>query len=63
MNAVATPRVQLAAVNPADPYAADPGRTGIRPAYRAKTFITDADGQWRPSKLLVGLNEPQGWHT
>ncbi len=40
-----------------------PGRTGIRPAYRPQTFITDADGQWRPSKLLVGLHEPQGRHT
>ena len=63
MNAVATPRVHLAAVAPADPYAADPGRTGIRPAYRPQTFITDASGQWHPSKLLVGLQEPQGRHT
>ena len=64
MNAVVSPpRVQLAAVAHPDPYAADPGRTGIRPAYRPQTFITDADGQWRPNKLLVGLHEPQGRHT
>jgi protein-tyrosine kinase len=63
MNAVATPRVQLAAVAPADPYAADPGRTGVRPAYRPQTFVIDAEGQWRPSKALVGLHEPQSRHT
>ncbi|MEJ0039315.1 MAG: polysaccharide biosynthesis tyrosine autokinase [Gammaproteobacteria bacterium] len=63
MNAVATPRVPLSAVTPADPYAADPGRTGIRPAYRPQTFVTDAEGQWRPSKLLFGLHEAQGPHT
>ncbi len=36
------------------------GRTGVRPAYRPQTFVTDAEGYWRPSKLLVGLHEPQG---
>jgi protein-tyrosine kinase len=63
MNAVLSQRPQLAAVPPADPYAADPGRTGVRPAYRPQTFITDADGQWHPSKLLVGIHQPQGAHT
>ncbi len=63
MNAVATPRVQLAAVPPADPYAADPGRTGVRPAYRPQTFITDAEGQWNPSKLLIGMHQPQSRQT
>jgi len=63
MNAVATPRVQLAAVQPADPYAADPGRTGVRPAYRPQTFITDAEGQWNPSKLLIGMHQPQSRQT
>ncbi len=63
MNAVATPRVQLAAVQPADPYAADPGRTGVRPAYRPQTFITDAEGQWNPSRLLIGMHQPQSRQT
>jgi hypothetical protein len=45
MNAVATPRPQLASITPADPYAADPGRTGVRPAYRPQTFIVDEEGQ------------------
>jgi protein-tyrosine kinase len=63
MNAVASPRVQLAAVMPADPYAADPGRTGVRPAYRPQTFITDESGQWAPSKLLIGMQQPQSRQT
>jgi len=61
--AVATPRVQLAAVASSDPYAADPGRTGVRPAYRPQTFVTDTDGQWHPSKLLVGMHQPQSRQT
>jgi chain length determinant protein tyrosine kinase EpsG len=63
MNAVATPRLQLAAVQHPDPYAADPGCTGVRPAYRPQTFITDAEGQWNPSKLLIGMHQPQSRHT
>jgi len=64
MNAVlAPPRANLSAVVPADPYAADPGRTGVRPAFRPQTFVTDAEGQWNPSPLLVGMHQPQGRQT
>jgi len=63
MNAAVNSRPQLAAVSPADPYAADPGRTGVRPAYRPQTFITDDEGQWNPSKQLVGMHQPQSHQT
>lgn len=57
MNAV--PRPNLAAVQPADPYAADPGRTGIRAALRPQTFVADEQGNWAASPLLVALHQPQ----
>ncbi len=65
MNAVVSPqsRPNLTPVSHPDPYAADPGRTGVRPAFRPTTFITDAEGQWNPSPLLVGMCEPQGRQT
>jgi len=58
MNAVAKPN--LTAIPPADPYAADPGRTGVRAAFRPQTFVTDDFGQWVSSPLLVALHQPQG---
>jgi protein-tyrosine kinase len=63
MNAMVSPRVQLAAVTPADPYAADPGRTGVRPVLNLQSFLTDAEGEWSPSNLLVGMKQPQSRQT
>src|SRR5690242_16118804 len=51
MNAAVRPN--LTSVPHSDPYAADPGRTGVRP------ILAD----WKPSPLLVALHEPQGRHT
>lgn len=61
--AVSQPRPNLTAVPPADPYAADPGRTGVRPAFRPQTFITDEKGHWNPSALLVAMHQPQERQT
>src|SRR5512138_3049445 len=62
MNAVVRPNLTAvpSAVPAADPYAADPGRTGVRAALRPQTFITDDLGQWAASPLLVGFHQPQG---
>jgi Mrp family chromosome partitioning ATPase len=58
MNAVARPN--LTAVPHPDPYAADPGRTGVRPAFRPQTLVTDEHGMWKSSPLLVGIHDSQG---
>lgn len=61
MNAAVRPN--LTSFPPVDPYAADPGRTGVRPAFRPQTFVTDAEGRWKSSPLLVGMHQPQGRQT
>jgi chain length determinant protein tyrosine kinase EpsG len=58
-----SPRPNLTTVTPADPYASDPGRTGVRPALRPQEFVTDAEGEWKPSALLIGIHQPQSRHT
>ena len=62
MNAAVRPNLTAVphVVPHADPYAADPGRTGIRPAFRPQTLEIDEQGQWRSSPLLVGIHQPQG---
>lgn len=60
MNAAVRPNLTAVPHQHPDPYASDPGRTGVRPAFRPQTLETDEHGQWTSSPLLVGLHQPQG---